>query len=76
MFIRRDIKYRNISRREADGAWDVRIMREGETIFRRFLDGKHGGKEKGLEAAILYRDTMYKRLGLNKFGPWASQGED
>ncbi|MDI6400648.1 hypothetical protein QLX67_01485 [Balneolaceae bacterium ANBcel3] len=36
--------------------WFVRIRRDGKSISRFFSDGKHGGREKALDAAIVFRD--------------------
>lgn len=51
-------------------AWIVQVQRRGEITIRRFSDGRHGGRQKALEAAIRFRDATLSQLHDARYPVW------
>jgi hypothetical protein len=51
--------------RGATHAWQVRVFREKKHRSKSFSDSKYGSPEAALEAAKLFRDELFKELGIN-----------
>ena len=63
----RNITRMDYARKDNKGrtqGWWVRMKRGSETFSRMFSDGKYGGKDKALAAAMRYRDELEKKYGV------------
>jgi hypothetical protein len=59
--VARPMKWRHLYR-EGTG-WLVKVRRKRRVFQRRFGDRTHGGRERGLAAAVAWRDALLRRVG-------------
>lgn len=57
--------------RGATHAWQVRVLRDKKHYSKTFSDSKYGSPEASLEAAKIFRDGLFKDLGID-FGVGAN----
>ena len=55
------------SPRKHDHAWIVEARRQNQVTIRRFSDGRHGGKQEALKAALRFRDALLAKLGARRY---------
>ena len=64
-------------RRHPTRGWQVRHRVDGQRLSKFFADGRHGGRDEALEAAITYRDRLFAELPTPEPKPrkaWSNTG--
>ena len=64
-------------RRHSTHGWQVRHRLDGQRLSKFFADGRHGGRDAALDAALAYRDRLFAELPAREPKPrkaWSNTG--